>query len=195
MLILGSILYISSLCTQCGTSIDPSITRAIIQVESGGNPYAIGDNTTRKSYYPESQSEAVQLAADLISQGHNLDMGLMQINSWHLGRNGVSLESVFEPCDNIKTGTGILSGFLKKYDGQPQAFFKALSAYNTGSAWKGPAFINRILKASNAPYRVAVVNPPKERKAKRPRVATVEYSPGRAGTVEGSSIFFSGGNL
>jgi len=162
MLILN-LLILSSLAAQCGHSVAPSTTTAIIQTESGGNPYVIGDNTTRKSHFPKTRREAVQLADFLLSQGHSLDMGLMQINSIHLKPRSLSLDEIFDPCRNINIGTSILAEFYRKYDhgeARDVVLFKSLSAYNTGSAWKGPGYINKILQAAGATYRVTVINPP-----------------------------------
>ena len=196
-MIVEFLFLITTFCTQRGPSVDPSLTQAIIKVESGGNPYAIGDNTARRSYFPVSKSDAVQLAGYLLSQGHNLDMGLMQINSCHLGEKGLSLDVLFDPCANVNFGTGLLAEYFRIYSGDPditQVLFKALSAYNTGSAWMGPDYINRILAAVNAPYRVVVVNPPKERRSKTPRGSSGSYA-SKFENYYSSPLFFSGGNL
>jgi type IV secretion system protein VirB1 len=169
----------------------------IIQVESGGNPFAIGDNTARESYFPASKTEAVQLAEYLLSKGHSIDMGLMQINSCHLGKKGLSLDVLFDPCGNVNFGTRLLSENFRIHSGDSdkrQVLFKALSAYNTGSAWRGPGYINRILKAVKAPYRVAVVNPPKERSSRRSKASTAGYS-SKSDDYYSSPLFFSGGDL
>jgi len=42
-------------------------------------------------------------------------MGLMQINSQHLRKKDLDLESLFEPCYNIKTGTKILADFYSHH--------------------------------------------------------------------------------
>jgi type IV secretion system protein VirB1 len=174
-MLIECLLYLSTLCVRCGPTVDPATTQAIIKVESGGNPYAVGDNTLRRSFAPKSKAEAVRLASFLLSQGHSIDMGLMQINSIHLRDGRISLEDVFDPCANVKAGTGILMEYIRKFDNgtsKGEVLFKALSAYNTGSAWRGPDYINRILRAANAQYRVVVVNPPKE--ARKPRRRTGE---------------------
>lgn len=168
-MLLGSLLLITSLYSQCGPTVDPSTTQAIIQVESGGNPYAIGDNTLKKSFAPQSKQAAVHLAASLLAQGHNLDMGLMQVNSCHLKTMKFSLDEVFDPCRNIAIGTTILADFYRRHNtGEDKnlVLFKALSAYNTGSAWRGPGYVNKILKAAGAPYRISVANPPPKAGAK-----------------------------
>jgi len=196
-MIIECLFVLTTFCVQCGPSVDPSLTKAIIRVESGGNPFAIGDNTARRSYFPVSKADAVQLAGYLLSQGHNLDMGLMQINSCHLGKKRLSLDDLFDPCENIKFGTSLLAHHFRMHSGDPdnsQVFFKALSAYNTGSAWRGPEYINRILEAVNAPYRVAVANPPQERKSRRSKVSNGSHS-SRSDDYYTSPLFFPGGNL
>jgi type IV secretion system protein VirB1 len=161
MFLLSGLIFIASLYSQCGPSVDPATTQAIIQVESGGDPFAIGDNTLKKSFSPRTKTEAIALASYLLANGHSIDMGLMQVNSCHIKTMRLSLDELFDPCNNISIGTSILADFYKRYDNEADkniVLFKALSAYNTGSAWKGPGYINRILKAANAPYRVAVLH-------------------------------------
>lgn len=163
MLLLASLICITTLAGQCGPAVAPSTTRAIIAVESGGNPYAIGDNTLKKSFSPKTKQEAVRLAVKLLAQGHNLDLGLMQVNSCHLKTGKFALEELFDPCRNITIGTTILADFYRKHNtGEPRSLvlFKALSAYNTGSAWRGPGYVNKVLKAAGVPYRLTVTNPP-----------------------------------
>ncbi|MDD2462820.1 MAG: lytic transglycosylase domain-containing protein [Desulfobulbus sp.] len=191
-MLLGSLLLITSLCSQCGPTVDPSTTQAIIQVESGGNPYAIGDNTLKKSFAPKSKEAAVQLAAYLLAQGHNLDLGLMQVNSCHLKTMKFTLVEIFDPCRNIAIGTTILSDFYRRHntgEDKKLVLFKALSAYNTGSAWRGPGYVNKVLKAAGAPYRITVVNPPPKARAK---TATNERQAERLFTAGEATLFFPG---
>ncbi|NVN91827.1 MAG: lytic transglycosylase domain-containing protein [Desulfuromonadales bacterium] len=192
------LLLISSLCTQCGPAVSPATTQAIIKVESGGKPYVINDNTTRKSFSPTSKTEAIHIASELLSQGHSLDLGIMQINSTHLQKMNLTLDELFDPCRNINIGTNLLAeAYRRNNNGESGStvLFKALSAYNTGSAWRGPDYINRILKAAGATYRVAVINPPPE---KRRSIATAVRK-SKAGTAsvraENHSLFFPASNL
>jgi len=193
-MLVESLLLITALCSQCGPTVAPSTTQAIIRVESGGNPYAIGDNTLKKSFAPKTKQAAIHLAAYLLAQGHNLDMGLMQVNSCHLKTMKFTLDEIFEPCRNITIGTTILADFYRRNDtGEDKnlVLFKALSAYNTGSAWRGPGYVNKILKAAGAPYRVAVSNPPPTKGAK----GTQKKKPGeRLFTADGAMLFFPATN-
>jgi len=179
--------------------VDPSTTQAIIQVESGGNPFSIGDNTTRKSYSPRTKEEAIDLASNLLANGHSIDMGLMQVNSCHIRSMRLCLDDLFDPCKNISVGTRILADCYRRFDNQPDktiVLFKALSAYNTGSAWKGPGYINKILKAANAPYRVAVLNANSSTGNETSQVEkgrAARQNPNRK-TAATSPLFFNSGN-
>ena len=187
MVLITGLLTLSALCAQCGPAVHPITTKAIIRVESGGNPYAIGDNTTRHSYSPKSKQEAIEIAQGLLSQGHSLDLGIMQINSCHIKTMGLSLDDLFDPCRNINTGTKILSEAYRNNDrGEARnvVLFKALSAYNTGSAWRGPAYINKILRAAGAPYRVAVLNAPPTKTHRKLKTDATSL------TAQNQSIFF-----
>ena len=159
MILLAAFIYSAEFLSQCGPAVAPSTTRAVIQVESGGNPLAIGDNSLKKAFAPKTKREAVSLATQLIEQGHSVDLGLMQINSIHLAQMSLSLEEVFDACRNVKIGTAILSYFYQQNQtGDPSyILFKALSAYNTGQAWKGAGYVNRILAAAGVDYRVLFV--------------------------------------
>ena len=43
-------LALAALIRHCAPAVAPSTMTAIVRVESGGNPFAVGDNTTRRSY-------------------------------------------------------------------------------------------------------------------------------------------------
>lgn len=209
MLSLPALILSTSFLAQCGPAVAPSTTRAIIQVESGGNPYAIGDNSLRRSFAPRSKSQAVSLASLLLARGHNIDVGLMQINSAHLASMHLSLDELFHPCSNIRAGTAILAEFYRKNQTADPAvsLFKALSAYNTGRAWRGPGYVNKVLQAAGVPYRVSLRSLPagaaaksgvvlmeaeSAAAAKSPSVLR-PYSRQLQADSASSSLFFSGG--
>ena len=162
MFLLATLIFSSGFLAQCGPNVSPVTTQAIIEVESGGNPLAIGDNSSKKSFAPRSKSEAVELATALLAKGHSLDLGLMQVNSAHLVPLRLSLAELFDPCRNVRAGTTILSGMFNRYrTGDPaRSLYLALSAYNTGTWWKGGSYVNRILAAAGTSYRVLFVPSP-----------------------------------
>lgn len=147
-----------ALCMQCAPMIHPATTVAIINTESKGNPFAIGDNTTGKSYSPKDKNTAINIAYQLLRKGHNIDIGLMQVNSVHLKNSSVNYQQLFDPCTNMNIGSKILLEFYKKHDRPNQnsqiTLLKALSAYNTGSPYKGyyNGYIQKVLKNTNPEF-------------------------------------------
>jgi len=155
---------IDKLLDQCAANVAPSTMAAIIRVESGGNPWAIGDNTTKSRVIPtpKSAEEAISIATILINKGHNLDLGLSQINSDNLKKYKVSVREIFDPCTNVKVGSTILSRFyaksVAKYGEGEKSLFHALSAYNTGSFYRGPTYVAKILKAAGSSASISSVS-------------------------------------
>jgi type IV secretion system protein VirB1 len=127
---------------QCAPNVAPQTIAAIIQVESGGNAFALGVNgPIRNRPHPQSLQEAAALARYYMSLGYTVDLGLMQINSTNLRGLGYSIEQVLEPCNNLRAGNRILSrgyaGAIKRYGQGQDALKAALSAYNTGNYERG----------------------------------------------------------
>jgi len=120
---------IAELLVSCAISLaDPAIMQAIVYQESGGHPWVINDNTTKRSSKFSSKEEAVAEAQRLIAAGHSVDMGLAQINSANLSWLGLSVEQVFDPCTNLQAGARVLRDGLERHG----SIIPALSHYNTG---------------------------------------------------------------
>ena len=121
---------------------------AIVAYESGARPNAIGDNTSRRSYDPPTQQDAILLAVELLRRGHNIDVGYAQINSRNFVPYGLSIPSAFDPCTNIATGARILraayAGTAHRYGPGQVALVHALSAYNSGSYWAGLGYAHAV---------------------------------------------------
>lgn len=106
--------------------LQPGITSAIAQVESGLNPRAVND----------------------ANRNGTQDVGLMQINSVHLPRlradYGIEREKLFNPCVNAFAGAQVLAQALERTGG---AIKPALSIYNTGrpDSTVGAAYAQRVL--------------------------------------------------
>jgi hypothetical protein len=96
-------------------------------------------------------------------RGANFDAGLMQVNSANFVAVGVTPETVFDPCTNIKAGAQILTeNYIRaKNAGHATPLRVALSEYNTGSQSRGltNGYVNRVYAAaglqpsSPPPYR------------------------------------------
>jgi type IV secretion system protein VirB1 len=115
---------------QCAPQIAPVTLAAVVQQESGGNPLALHDNTSGKSYRPASVADAAGIARDLIAAGHSVDIGLAQINSRNLPGLRLNVNQIFDPCTNIHAAQTIL---LRGWNQSGGDLIRALAAYNTGS--------------------------------------------------------------
>ena len=131
-----------ALAQECAPWVAHSTMAAIVKTESAFRPLAIGVNgRARLARQPETKEEAVVTAKWLISHGHNIDMGLGQVNSANLAKTGLTVEDAFEPCKNVAAAATILHWNYQaargKVQGEQAALRAALSAYNTGSFTKG----------------------------------------------------------
>lgn len=131
-----TVFSIASIVSQCAPQYGPRTMTAIVIKESRGYQYAIGDNDARQSYYPGSEQQAIELTRYLLERGHNLDLGLMQVNSDNLASLGLSPDSIFEPCVNVRAGAQLLygdyRGAVARVGGGLPALELALRAYNSG---------------------------------------------------------------
>ena len=130
-----------AMINECTTFTDTQTIESIIYIESKGDPYVIHDNTTGRSYRLSSYSMAVSIAHSALKKGHNIDLGLMQINSRNLPALDLTVDEVLDPCTNIEAGGTILNNAylraIKMFGAGHKAILQAVSAYNTGSLRRG----------------------------------------------------------
>jgi type IV secretion system protein VirB1 len=131
---------------ECLWQVHPDMAAQVIRLESGGRPHAINVNVLtgkpRPKYrQPQTRQEAITLSKKFMQQGYSVDMGLMQINSKNLPRYNVTVEEIFDPCTNIRTGSRILHSAwqvaTRTTPDKQSALLKALSIYNTGNMQRG----------------------------------------------------------
>lgn len=91
----------------CAPGAHTDTMQRIAQVESGGNPYAIGVLGVRLKRQPRSLAEAVATAEALEAEGYSYSPGLVQGNRKNLTRYGINLATAFDPCRNLRTGAAI----------------------------------------------------------------------------------------
>jgi hypothetical protein len=125
---------------------------AIVNVESGGNSLAIGDNTAGRSYYPRDRATAEALARRLLQAGHSIDVGIAQIDSMNFPGFGVTVHSIFDPCINLSIGATILaddySFAARRYRDAQVALRHAIGMYNTGRVDAGARYVSHVLAAA-----------------------------------------------
>jgi hypothetical protein len=100
----------------CAPEVHPETMSAIVEVESGGDPFAIHDNATDHAYLGLSREQAVSLAQRFLADGPDsercqiararhrycsFDAGIAQINSSNFTHYHLSPETVFAPNVNL----------------------------------------------------------------------------------------------
>jgi len=140
--------------------VAPETLQAVIRVESGGDPLAVGINLpgqSARAVHPASRTEALTIVQAVLAQGGSVDLGLMQINNRNLAGLGYSVADMFDLCANIRAGALILQEDYRRAlqitpAGQP-ALRAALSAYNSGDFARG--FANGYVARYEGKYAMA----------------------------------------
>ncbi len=86
------------LAQQCAPTVAPQTMAAIVQVESGFNPYAIGVVGGRLVRQPVSLDEAITTAQSLEAKGWNFSLGIAQVNRYNLPKYGSTYAQAFDPA-------------------------------------------------------------------------------------------------
>jgi len=146
----------ASLAQQCAPQIPPIMMAAIVRVESGFNPYAIGVVRGRLLRQPSNDAEAVATVRALEAGGWNFSVGLAQINRVNWSAYGLTTENAFEPCRNLAIGAAILQDCLaaarnrrnRQFDAQA-ALLASLSCYASGDFSTGhrTGYVQRVMNA------------------------------------------------
>src|ERR1700760_4353542 len=170
----------SGLESTCLPTAPLATLRAVIQVESNGNPNAmqvdfpkvllqrwkLPEGTIRLKRQPTNQREALDWLVYFQSYDIFVDVGLMQVSTAEAKRRGISPESLLEPCTNLRVGWQILEDAYeiekKTYGPGQEALQHAISRYNTGDPQQGIA--NGYLARVFAAVRRLQAEPPMERR-------------------------------
>jgi len=138
----------------CAPAAAPDTMAAIVAVESGGWPYAVNDNTARRSYRPRTREDALRVAAAALRAGHSIDVGIAQVNSGNFRAFNVDAASMLEPCANLRVGSAILANAYRaaaaRYPDRSQALWRAIMAYNSGSIYAGESYVRSVVAAASS---------------------------------------------
>jgi len=143
-----------AMAQQCAPAVAPQTLAAIVRIESGFNPYAIGVVHGRLVRQPRREDEAIATVKALQAAGWNYSAGLAQINRENWSRYGLTVGTVFDACRNLSAGAAILRAcFLRArvIHVQPQeALRAALSCYVSGNFVTGfrVGYVRRITEAA-----------------------------------------------
>ena len=147
-----AVLTLAASLVPCAAGVAPRTMAAVVSVESGGWPLTIHDNTANRSYTFQDRSTTVSTANALLAAGHNVDLGLAQINSSNLAGLGLTTNQVFDSCTNLRAGATILrrayASAARRFGPGQAALRFALSAYNSGSLFAAPQYARRVVAAA-----------------------------------------------
>jgi type IV secretion system protein VirB1 len=145
-----------ALVTVCAPLVDGRTASALVAVESGFNPHAIGVVGGVLDRQPRQRTEALATARVLQAKGWNYSVGLAQINVRNFARLGLTLESAFEPCSNLAAMQTVLADCLDRANRTEKpaqrALRQALSCYYSGNFVTGfdHGYVRRVVKAVHA---------------------------------------------
>ncbi|VWD18422.1 putative type IV secretion system protein VirB1 [Burkholderia contaminans] len=143
-----------AMAQQCAPAVASQTLAAIVRIESGFNPYAIGVVHGRLVKQPRREDEAIATVQALQAAGWNYSAGLTQINRENWSRYGLTARSVFDVCRNLSAGAEILRACFMRarvMDVDPQeALRAALSCYASGNFETGfrVGYVRRIAEAA-----------------------------------------------
>lgn len=134
----NSVASYTELAKRCAPKVNITTLTALLRNESSLDPYAINVNDgTALDAQPTNRADAVAAAQQLIESGHNIDVGLGQVNSANFDRVNQSLDELFTPCSNLKAASQILHACyaraVPRYEDKQDALQASLSCYNTGN--------------------------------------------------------------
>jgi type IV secretion system protein VirB1 len=164
---------LASLIATCAPQVHPSTMRALIGVESSGNPWAVSLNRPQQledsgidaadliSRQPASKVEALGLTRRLLRQGLTTSVGLAQVNIEHAPRLHHTLSELLDPCTNLQIAQRILIDCDRAQLAGGSArlrLHRTLSCYNSGSyrpALSG-RYVARIISTAHRLDRLAL---------------------------------------
>ena len=142
----------SALVMACAPAVHASTAQALITVESGFNPYAIGVVGGVLDRQPRNRAEALATADHLQAAGWNFSVGLAQINVGNFERLGLTAATAFDPCQNLRAMQAVLGECFERSLSRapPQAALRqALSCYYSGNFVTGfrHGYVQRVASA------------------------------------------------
>lgn len=115
------------------------ILRVLSYIESGDNPYAI--NIGGRGYYLTDELSAQEKLK--ANTNKNMDIGIMQINSWWFKRYGYERELGLDACWNIHMGAYILSYEYKRHN---EDIWQAIAHYHSPKEKYQKRYVTKVYK-------------------------------------------------
>ena len=150
---------------QCAKGIDPDTFQAVARTESSFNQFAIGVVKGSLKEQPRNLKDAVAAVKTLRQQGKNFSMGLVQVNVKNMTAYGLTDESIFDICENLRAGGEILKDcFNRASCNEHQRLQQALSCYYSGNFRRGFAshdnYVARVVNNAKNNTEEQTILPP-----------------------------------
>ena len=141
-----------ALVIACAPQVDAATARALVAVESGFNPHAIGVVGGALERQPRTSAEALATASHLQANGWNFSVGLAQINLRNFERLGLTVATALDPCANLRAMQVVLGECFdrSRLTATPQsALRQAISCYYSGNFVTGfeHGYVRRVLSS------------------------------------------------
>lgn len=149
-----------ALAAACAPQVDPATARAVVQVESSFNPWAIGVVGGQLQRQPRHRAEALATVAQLRADGWDYSVGLAQINQRNFAPLGLTAATAFEPCRNLQAMQAVLLDCQQRMTRQQPPSHHAqatlrqtLSCYYSGNPRTGfeHGYVQRVVDAARHP--------------------------------------------
>ena len=146
-------LAFSDFAQACAPAVHGRTAHALVAIESGFNPHAIGVVGGQLDRHPRTRAEALATAQQLKADGWNFSVGLAQINQKNFERLGLTTASALDPCQNLRAMQTVLTECFARAGPRtlPQtALRQALSCYYSGNAVTGfrHGYVQKVVSAA-----------------------------------------------
>lgn len=141
----------------CAPQVDILTARALVQVESSFNPWAIGVVGGSLLRQPRHRAEALATVAQLQADGWDYSVGLAQINQRNFPHLGLTASTAFEPCRNLQAMQAVLLDCQQRMSRSPRypqtTLRQTLSCYYSGNPRTGfeHGYVQRVVDAARHP--------------------------------------------
>jgi type IV secretion system protein VirB1 len=161
---------VMALAQECAPMIAPHTLAALVRTESGGNPYAIGVVGLQLAVQPQTKEEAISTATALLKGGRNISVGLGQVNHKNFENQGLTLDTAFDTCSNLRASGSILQSCYErasaKFGEGQEALKAAFSCYYSNNFTRGfqsegtkkGSYVQRVAINSEAVVKVPEIN-------------------------------------
>ncbi len=145
----------------CAPAVAPEVLQRVASVESSFNPFAIGVVGGRLARQPVNRAEAIATADALRAGGWDYSAGLVQVNQRNFGKYGLTPQTAFDPCANLRVGSEILADCYRRAGPSLTRTGDALSCYNAGDFRTGYrlGYVSRVVGTKVAAPTVGGATP------------------------------------